>query len=164
MLQRIKHKLYFLSDNSTTTSIATSPYQFSAIGTEILYANTVSLASQMSPTFTTTNLNNVTSVTPIRTVLTTNNTLNTLSFVVEVLPTVGNTICGFNITLQNRNTINGNKTDIFGTLNGYLKSNNTFISGMTCFASTSNSQAILQFTSHSNAIHILQGEIYYISN
>ena len=162
IVNRIKHLMSFSASASSATSVATSPYQFTGLGANTLFATNISIGNT-TPTTTTTTSTSVTSITLISSQIFLNGIVNTFNFVVNTTAAATNSLCTFKMTLQNRTSINSNTFDIYGMLNGY-NSNNTPLTGITVYADTSSSSVVVKYVSNGTTNQIIQGQLVYLSN
>jgi hypothetical protein len=162
VINRIKHLMNFSASASGATSVATSPYQFTGIGTNSLFATTASIGNTTPITSTFTSAS-VVNITLLASQIFLNGTTNTFNFIVNTTAAATSSLCVFEMTLQNRTSTNTNTTDIYGMVNGY-NGNNTPLTGITVYADTTSSNVVVKYVSNGTTNQIIQGQLVYFSN
>jgi len=161
-MEKVKHTISHVADASTSTSVGTSPYFFSGIGVESLFATNATIG-QSSPTVTVgSTLTSVGSASVIKAVQVTNGTTTCLELVVSVTPTAGTATCVVSFVIPDRSSPHTNTYDFSGVVQGYIGS--TVLDGTVLYADTSSNELLMTFTSVNTSPHILQAMIYYEMN
>lgn len=143
------------TNNSTGTSVSTSPYQFTTVGINSLYVNNLNTGTPSpSVVISGTGQVNVSSVTVVSRKLSIVNGASQMDVLFNVTPTSDSTYSAFQCTLNGRTTTNTSVNDIYGQVTG-INASQTPLYGMSLYADTTSERAVVSFWPNGTGTHRL---------